>query len=1200
MSSTSEPDPTKVSNTPSKPSCTGINGVEYSWIIKFFSEEDVGKIIEDFVSDDKATRHFFAPSCAGKNIIQGSEEKCQDCRDYQVLIDSRIRSFMSGDFNAKLQTNWSVLDHDVPNPSNCCFQIIQNSLYALQIQPHEIHDVLDLIKSKIKSRQINVYMDSRTKKLFENIVVDCKNTVQKHVVLKDLVTVQSVMRGRLKRKRYNELREIYINTQVFQRNKIFRELVRKEGIYCKLLNTIVQDYIGGLREHALKRKPILTEPEIESIFGNIDSILEVHLKLYRHLMSLQTNWPNIDGIGQIFLRVAPSFKEYGKYVQHIILAINTLKLLQSQKEKFSNFLHQKGEATETELLNLLMMPLNHIGEYQSLLMRLMEVTPTTTSDYVHQPLAHAVMDETSKFIKKQLVMGDESPLDDIAKRIKKSPIKIEEDKRRKFLKEGPAQATTPDKPKRFQAYLFLFDDFLLICKGSVKPPYKFIMKVDLPATMMEIPKHTNTPNVPNRRSTVSQTMNLNLTFEGQKIVLSWTVLSEFRDWCTHLGDQIAIQQKKRVFGVNLAKIDLDFTDGLPTFVVLIIRHLYHNAMSTEGLFRIAGSQSVVTHLKDIIDKGLIRELRLSDYESVDLAALLKLYFREMLEPLIPYQLYDSLLEISNQYETSPSEMIDAIKGQTLTMPSLNYRLLEYLMFFLKKVSTYSDKNKMRAMNLAICFSPNLLRPKTETIEFSLNISKSNAIVEAMIENYDTIFKKNHEKDSRFDNTETKEVNTSSSVNASAFLTPSTPPLSTDESRESKKGTLQSIRARSQTGLNKLLHTLSPVPLQNLLTSSSSSQSAKTSRGLKNTSTPSSPVLPNISLSLSPSSTLPGGIPSLTSASIAAGSGSGPESQSPSLSRTPTTSNPSLLTSPPGSPHKKRERPLPPLPSPKKEADAVVIPSLVLSQLPIPLSYSDSGVSPPSTPLHLPASSDPIVVTDDCSSECSSSSVNPPTLSVTPSSPNVAPHKSSPRAELESEPVTQTEMKPDPEPEQNPEEPKEEKEEKEDTGPVPVPDKDVDRLSHPVSVPLVPVQPSKISVENEDPKSKKETKADVDSSAEGDFGSIDEDEGFEDDEFSVSDGSSSKGGSSVIFKIDKPDQPDQPDQPTNLVKPVTESELPEESTKPIDINSETSSVQNDDSFESFSHPVTPVTNRLRAKIDEDDDDDDEDDSGDDSE
>eukprot|EP00160_Parvularia_atlantis_P019179 Unigene7401_Nuclearia_a/m.22780 Unigene7401_Nuclearia_a/g.22780 ORF Unigene7401_Nuclearia_a/g.22780 Unigene7401_Nuclearia_a/m.22780 type:complete len:108 (-) Unigene7401_Nuclearia_a:1122-1445(-) len=71
------------------------------------------------------------------------------------------------------------------------------------------------------------------------------------------------------------------------------------------------------------------------------------------------------------------------------------------------------------------------------------------------------------------------------------------------------------------------------------------------------------------------------------------------------------------------------------------------------------------------------------------------------------------------------------------LPSLNYRILQYLCDHLKRVAGHSKDNKMMPGNLAKVFGPTLFRSRDET---SMNrIGERVTLVETMIEQHDEIF-----------------------------------------------------------------------------------------------------------------------------------------------------------------------------------------------------------------------------------------------------------------------------------------------------------------------------------------------------------------------------------------------------------------------------------------------------------------------------
>lgn len=100
----------------------------------------------------------------------------------------------------------------------------------------------------------------------------------------------------------------------------------------------------------------------------------------------------------------------------------------------------------------------------------------------------------------------------------------------------------------------------------------------------------------------------------------------------------------------------------------------------------------------------------------DVASLLKLYLRELPEPLFPYALYDSLLSLVRDNPGGYRVWGVSMKVLLTQVPSINRLALEHLMQLLNAVAACSIRNKMTASNLAIVFGPNVLRSQTESLE----------------------------------------------------------------------------------------------------------------------------------------------------------------------------------------------------------------------------------------------------------------------------------------------------------------------------------------------------------------------------------------------------------------------------------------------------------------------------------------------------
>eukprot|EP01103_Thecamoeba_quadrilineata_P017578 TRINITY_DN6304_c0_g1_i1.p1 TRINITY_DN6304_c0_g1~~TRINITY_DN6304_c0_g1_i1.p1 ORF type:complete len:1009 (+),score=168.11 TRINITY_DN6304_c0_g1_i1:207-3029(+) len=633
---------------------------------------------------------------------------------------------------------WNVLSQlDLLNAKNTCLQIVQNILHALQVNPYEINEIIGSISKKVKYTQKNLYISTDVERILANVLSDSKHLLESHKKLKDLVTVQSVLRSWIKRRKYSHMHNLFVKSSLSQRNKLYRDLMKKEQKYCDALGIFLQEYQLSIKDLAAKKKPLLTDQEYQILFMNIEVILSKHYQFYRTLESLQAKWPDVDGLGHYFIKFADEvISEYGVYVQRFHAANKSLDNFM-KREKFKAFIEQKSEETGFDIVMLLTLPLNQISDYRITLERLIESTPNETVDYSNLLKAHLIMAEASEFLLGQLAKDEDQPtITDAIKMIKKVPANLLENQN-SFIRKGLATVTTP-KPKKMAAILFMFSNVLVICKQNPRPPYEARYFFELPTSVLD-------DGTQSRKSATGLVLSIT-TEDNKKFSFSWTSPSDFASWHEAFSKQFAFYQKCRIFGVELSKVEQDPDLPVPRLFGMITRHLLHySGYKAEGLFRIAGSKSVVGQLKEVLDKGVPPDFSLNTYEAVDLAALLKLYFRELPEPLLPFNCYEPLMTLSSKYEDSQEEMAVALKEKLQQIPKLNFVVLQSLIKFLRRISEHSEVNMMKASNLAICFSPNLLRPRVETIEFTLNITKCNHIIETMIERFFFIFDADEEE-----------------------------------------------------------------------------------------------------------------------------------------------------------------------------------------------------------------------------------------------------------------------------------------------------------------------------------------------------------------------------------------------------------------------------------------------------------------------
>jgi hypothetical protein len=111
-------------------------------------------------------------------------------------------------------------------------------------------------------------------------------------------------------------------------------------------------------------------------------------------------------------------------------------------------------------------------------------------------------------------------------------------------------------------------------------------------------------------------------------------------------------------------------------------------------------------------------------------SLVKLFFRELPESLLTFQLYAHFIKA---IKLDASKSKPAILNLCLQLTDTNLHVLIYLMQFLKQISQHENDNKMNSFNLAVCFAPNIIYTRTNKLN-ELFINEERMIIQFLIEN----------------------------------------------------------------------------------------------------------------------------------------------------------------------------------------------------------------------------------------------------------------------------------------------------------------------------------------------------------------------------------------------------------------------------------------------------------------------------------
>ncbi|KAI9294417.1 Rho GTPase activation protein [Neoconidiobolus thromboides FSU 785] len=180
--------------------------------------------------------------------------------------------------------------------------------------------------------------------------------------------------------------------------------------------------------------------------------------------------------------------------------------------------------------------------------------------------------------------------------------------------------------------------------------------------------------------------------------------------------------------------------GIPLMVIQCMEYILKKGIDEEGVFRRSPSSLLLKEAKNAYDEE--RRVDLDDYGVHVAAVLLKVFIRELPEPLIPPTLYDAIKDM-NPILNDEIKLKEYIKENIINRLNVQtQQLLQYLGYGLNKISKNQSSNKMTSNNLAIVWTPNLLKSGNPMLDVSL-CSTNGATVgfffKFIIDHFDELF-----------------------------------------------------------------------------------------------------------------------------------------------------------------------------------------------------------------------------------------------------------------------------------------------------------------------------------------------------------------------------------------------------------------------------------------------------------------------------
>ncbi|XP_011270152.1 myosin IXA, variant [Capsaspora owczarzaki ATCC 30864] len=189
-----------------------------------------------------------------------------------------------------------------------------------------------------------------------------------------------------------------------------------------------------------------------------------------------------------------------------------------------------------------------------------------------------------------------------------------------------------------------------------------------------------------------------------------------------------------VFGASLEAQLASSSLDVPAVVEACVMALERKGLFTDGLYRVSASVNIIRAVRAQLEKEPHRTEEIIEAADVHVVAgLLKMWLRELPEPLLTFDLYDDFLRLTEI--TSPNEQQSALLNNVGRLPQENYNTFELLVFHLARLAQHVSYNRMTTGNLGIVFGPTLLRPPSHVsvVDSLADVSKQSKAIEMIVE-----------------------------------------------------------------------------------------------------------------------------------------------------------------------------------------------------------------------------------------------------------------------------------------------------------------------------------------------------------------------------------------------------------------------------------------------------------------------------------
>jgi len=239
--------------------------------------------------------------------------------------------------------------------------------------------------------------------------------------------------------------------------RLIEEFFRTEKNYLGVLTCLQEEYYKELCLLADSRKIVFTRAELKEIFYRVPDLLDFHRAFLKKLSKDKNR------IAEVFVRVFSQFKQYVDYMKDCTKMVVKMRTHIHDKKLHRSLetIREKSKRKNDDMVDLLLVPLDRIMDYQQFLDKLHRWADNGNANYTWLAKAARRIGRIANYIGKYKGgISNKNEMNKVQQFLRKQCNILSP--KRLIIRRGPMFRRTTSWPARTKHYIFfLFSDLLI-------------------------------------------------------------------------------------------------------------------------------------------------------------------------------------------------------------------------------------------------------------------------------------------------------------------------------------------------------------------------------------------------------------------------------------------------------------------------------------------------------------------------------------------------------------------------------------------------------------------------------------------------------------------------------------------------------------------------------------------------------------------